>query len=182
LAKVCAAEGSALIRKEIAAQTAPKESNSEVRAKTLALVTELRSFKTEYDRLIGAIPKRLSADGAWTADSNITANPNYLVTEGGQRIVTEGGVPLIVGGQKETAALLQLAETERDGFRIKYLARAVALRDQLVARLGSGAQLGDFPPSRLIAFDGYLQGPKSISDAADYLEALANKLSSGEAK
>ena len=182
LAKLCAEEGSALIRREIASQTAPKESNSELKAKALALVAELRSFGKEYDRLIGAIPKTLSADGSWTADSSITANQQYLVTEGGQRIVTEGGVPLIVGGQKETAALLQLAETERDGFRIKYLGTAVALRDQLIARLSSGVQLGEFPPSRLIAFDGYLQGPKSISDAADYLEALANKLSSGEAK
>ena len=92
-------------------------------------------------------------------------------------LTTQAGEPLVI--ERETAAQLKLAEKERGEFKAKYLDRAVTLRDQLISRLAGAPQLKEFPRYRLIAFSGYLTGPSSVTDAADYLEALADLLPAG---
>lgn len=174
-----AAVNSQGIKKEVSSQLAAAESVSALTTKTHELVADLRRFGSDYSRRIAAIGK-----GSWTADSTtvtadsaattVDSSVSYLTDSSGRVLTDSSGVPLVVA--KESTAQLQLAAAERAEFNAKYLARAVALRDQLLVRLAGAAQLKNFPPGRLIAFNGYLTAPSSVMDAADYLDALANLL------
>jgi hypothetical protein len=61
-------------------------------------------------------------------------------------------------------------------FKNNFLGKAVYLRDELLKRIPTKEQ-----PKKeqydFLAFDGILSGPSPVSDAANYLEALARKLS-----
>jgi hypothetical protein len=112
-----------------------------------------------------------------TFDSSLASFDSdvLLTTEGGQVITTESGQPIAV--QRQTAAKSQVLAKAREEFNTKYRTNAVELRSQLISRLGGvPPELANLPPYRLIAFDGSLTGPESIGYAADYLEALANKI------
>jgi hypothetical protein len=180
LAKAFVAASSRGIKKEVGSQLAAAESATELIVKTRDFVAELRLFGKEYSRRIEAIGKcGWTADSTTvTADSLATADGDcapYLRSQSGRVITTDAGVPILVS--KESTAQLQLASAEREGFNSKYLERALSLRDQLLARLGGAPRLKDFPSGRLIAFTGYLTAPSSVTDAADYLEALVKQLS-----
>jgi hypothetical protein len=179
LVKAFADASSQRIKKEVASQLAAAESVTELMTKTHEFVADLRHFASEYSHRIEAIGKRnwtadsktVKADSVATADGG---GVSYLTTDAGVLLTTDAGDPLVVA--KETTAQLQLAAAQRAEFNAKYLERAVALRDQLLAQLGGAPQLKNFPSGRLLAFNGYLTAPSSVTDAADYLEALAKLL------
>jgi hypothetical protein len=182
IAKAIAGVNPAAAKKEAPLQATTLQPNVSLKARTLDLVADLRDLGREYNRRIESIGKRnwtadsktVTADSTATADSAATS---YLTTDSGEVLTTDAGEPLVV--EKEAGAQLKLAEKERGEFKAKYLDSVVALRDQLIFRLGGAPQLMGFPPYRLIAFSGYLTGPSSVTDAADYLEALANLLPAG---
>jgi hypothetical protein len=75
----------------------------------------------------------------------------------------------------ETNQMMQRSIEAQNEFRSRYMPEASALRDEMSRRLGI------FPPyspdHRTVALDyGMLAGVSPLSDAADYLEALARRL------
>jgi len=59
-------------------------------------------------------------------------------------------------------------------FKNRFLGEAVYLKDELLKRLPQEPKPKQF---QVVAFDGYLVGPYPVSEAANYLELLARKLS-----
>jgi len=75
------------------------------------------------------------------------------------------------------AAMAAFYERATEQFRSQFLGEAVNLRNQMEQRLkDKGQPLPPHEAYKMIAFDCALAGPSPISDAADYLEALARRL------
>jgi len=77
---------------------------------------------------------------------------------------------------QQSALFLQFHANEDTAFRNELLGQAVYARDSLLARLGNPVPTAQ-EHMKMLAFDGILAGPSPISDAADYLEQLARRLS-----
>jgi hypothetical protein len=74
---------------------------------------------------------------------------------------------------QQTRELIQSSQQENYEFRSTMLGEAIYLKDELLKRLP-----GEAAPEQknLIAFEGSTAGVSAIGDAANYLDALANKL------
>jgi uncharacterized protein YsxB (DUF464 family) len=145
-ASALSASSALLIQAQVKAQ-----SDEELKAQTIQLARDMRALESSYQSRVE------SALGFESMPPNATAAERNAAF------------------QKGVAAEQQLMQQENLDFRNKFLARAITLRDELIANLGK-TPLPNVPNYKLIAFDGMLAGPSPISDAADYLEMLANKL------
>jgi hypothetical protein len=137
---------------EVVRAQAKKETTTELKKEATQIAQEMRVFESQY--------KQRSNSLSYSPISPPNATRAQEIEAFDKRVLADQ----------------QLHEQERLEFGNRFLARARALRDEMILKIGYDPVGTGIARSQLIAFDGILAGPNPISDAADYLELLASKL------
>jgi len=140
-------------------------------ARMIELQTKTLSTRDLSDSAIRLAQKMREFERSWKVQEQLAEEQLWNAQIGAK--TPEERVQL---RNQETAFYIQSHANKETTFRSQFLGQAIYLRDQILNRLGNPAMTMQ-DHAKTLAFEGVLAGPTPISDAADYLEQLARRLS-----